>query len=69
MKWEPKIGKIRRAKGLRQNHVADSIHVSYQSLSAWERGEAYPKAHYLFDLAEILECKVDDLYKRKEDKE
>ncbi|WP_163538336.1 helix-turn-helix transcriptional regulator [Gracilibacillus sp. YIM 98692] len=69
MNWNPRIGDIRREKGQRQNYIANKIHVSTQSLSAWERGEAYPKANYLFDLAEVLECKVDDLYERGENEE
>ncbi|WP_407270585.1 helix-turn-helix domain-containing protein [Radiobacillus sp. PE A8.2] len=59
-----KIGNIRRSKGLQQNYVAKQIKVSKQSLSDWERGEVYPKANHLFDLADFFEVKVDDLYER-----
>ncbi|QDP40791.1 helix-turn-helix domain-containing protein [Radiobacillus deserti] len=63
--WEPKIGDIRRAKGLQQNFVAKQINVSPQSLSAWENGDAFPKANYLFELAEFLEVEVGDLYEKQ----
>lgn len=62
--WKSKIGDIRREKGLQQNFVAKKMHVSSQSLSAWEREESYPRANYLFDLAQVLNVKVDDLYEK-----
>ncbi len=62
--WKSKIGEIRRSKGLQQKYVAKQINVSAQSLSAWERNESYPGANYLFDLALVLECNVDDLYSK-----
>ncbi len=62
--WKSKIGDIRRSKGLQQKYVAKQINVSPQSLSAWERNDSYPGANYLFDLAVVLNCKVDDLYKK-----
>lgn len=66
MEWKSKIGDVRRAKGLQQNFVAKSIHVSQQSLSAWERNESYPTANHLFNLARFLNVKVDDLYEKAE---
>lgn len=67
--WKSKIGDIRRSKGLQQKYVAKQINVSPQSLSSWERDDGYPTADHLFDLADFLGCKVDDLYEKQNKKE
>lgn len=38
---------------------------SANTISNWCTGKSYPSAPELFDLAEVLNCKVDDLYERK----
>ena len=47
---------------LTQNEVAEQLHVSPQSISKWERGEALPSVEFLPKLAEIYECKIDDFF-------
>ncbi|MCM2532551.1 helix-turn-helix domain-containing protein [Neobacillus pocheonensis] len=38
---------------------------SANTISNWCTGKSYPSAMELFDLAELLGVKVDDLYERK----
>lgn len=40
---------------------------SATTISNWCTGKSYPSAVELFDLAMLLECKVDDLYERLEE--
>jgi transcriptional regulator with XRE-family HTH domain len=35
------------------------------TISNWCTGKSFPSVPELFDLAEILDCKVDDLYKEE----
>nr|WP_285842824.1 helix-turn-helix transcriptional regulator [Metabacillus litoralis] len=64
----PQIGEIRKNKGLLQKFVADKCNISQQMLSEYEKGKTYPKAPILFRISDVLEVKVDDLYKRLEEK-
>lgn len=50
---------------LTQNDVAQQLHVSPQSISKWERGEALPSVEFLPKLAEIYNCKIDDFFHDK----
>ena len=50
---------------LTQNEVAEELHVSPQSISKWERGEALPSVEFLPKLAEIYNCKIDDFFNEK----
>lgn len=53
------ILKEKREKSkLTQNEVAEKLHVSPQSISKWERGEALPSVEFLPKLAEEYKCKV-----------
>ena len=37
---------------------------SRNTVSNWCTGKTYPSAEELFNLSELLNCKVDDLYER-----
>ena len=50
---------------LTQNDVAERLHVSPQSISKWERGQALPSVEFLPKLAEIYCCKIDDFFNKK----
>lgn len=61
----PRIKELRKEKGLMQGFVAKECEISQQMLSEYENGKTYPRANILFNLAEVLKVKVDDLYYRK----
>lgn len=60
-----KLREKREEAELTQNEVAEELHVSPQSISKWERGEALPSVEFLPKLAEIYNCKIDDFFKEK----
>jgi transcriptional regulator with XRE-family HTH domain len=49
-----RIRRLRRAKDLTQQDVADALKVSIQSVSQWETGRTQPEADRLYDLAELI---------------
>lgn len=61
-----KIGKIIDNKGLRRKFIADKLGVTSQQLSNWVNNRSFPTVDKLFKIADLLDCKVDDLYERME---
>lgn len=49
--------------GYKKKYVADRLGVSVVVLSRWINGHSKPSLENAFKLAEILNCKVDDLFK------
>jgi|UPI00017E5EEA putative transcriptional regulator len=66
MELEPRIREIRENKGLKQKFVAQKTGISQQQLSDYETGKAYPRIDKAYKIAAVLDCKVDDLYIKKE---
>lgn len=60
-----KIGKYiaekRKCKGFTQQQLAERLQVSFQAISKWENGTAYPNIELLKDLAVVLEVTVDEI--------
>jgi len=55
------ISTIRKAKGLTQTDLAARLHISFQAISKWERGETLPDITTLVTLATVLETTIDNL--------
>ena len=53
----------REQKNLSQQEVANELSISQQAIARWENGETLPRAEKLPQLAVILGCKIDDLFK------
>lgn len=53
----------RKAAGLTQEAFADALGVTRSALAAWETGRAWPSASILPQIADLLLCSIDDLYK------
>lgn len=51
----------RRELGMTQQHLADKLNVSFQAVSKWENGTAYPNIEILYDLAIVLDVTVDEI--------
>lgn len=64
-KMETRLSELRRAKGLSQNQLADTIHVCRQSISDWERGVSRPTRENLVLLSELYGVSVDYLLERE----
>ena len=55
------IKNLRRGKGLSQEQFAQMLHVTRQTVSAWERGVARPGLDMLGEIAEALEVEPEQL--------
>lgn len=57
------LKRIRLENNLTQKDVADFLHISPQSISKWENGEAAPSIEFLPMLAQLFKCTIDDFFK------
>lgn len=64
-----KIAELRKTKNMTQVELADSMGVSYQAVSNWERGNSMPDISKLPDLVDILDCTIDQLLSSSEETE
>ncbi len=55
------IMKKRKQLGYTQQKIADSLHVSFQAVSKWENGTAFPDISLLPQLAQVLGTTTDSL--------
>ena len=56
-----RIASLRKTCGMTQMSLANSLGISYQAVSNWERGLAMPDIANLKELAKVLETTVDDI--------
>lgn len=56
-----KLAELRKAKGLTQKELAETLHVSRQAVSRWEVGTAAPSLDNLVRLSEIYDIPLDEL--------
>ncbi len=56
------IGKYREAKGMSQKELAKKLGVVPSRISNWETGANCPTIDILFEVCEILEVSVNDIY-------
>lgn len=59
----------RKQQGMTQQQLADKLNISFQAISKWETGQAYPNIDIICDLAEILGVTVDEILSGNEKKE
>lgn len=57
-----KLAELRKAKGLTQKELAETLHVSRQAVSRWEVGTAAPSLDNLVRLSEIYDIPLDELF-------
>ena len=56
-----KIRELRKQKGLTQEQLADSLNISFQSVSKWETGLTMPDLTMIPGLTRLLNCTADEL--------
>lgn len=56
-----KLAALRREKGFTQEQLAETLHVSRQSVSRWEMDAAFPETDKLVRLSRLLNCSIDFL--------
>lgn len=54
-----RIAYYRKDKGFTQKELADSLNISYQSVSKWEAGYSLPTVEMLYEMANVLNVTVD----------
>ncbi len=58
-----KIAKLRKEQNLTQEQFAEILKVSRQSVSKWERDDAYPDTEKLIRISKLFDCSLDYLLK------
>ena len=53
---------LRKEKVLTQVQLAQMVHVDQTAISQWERGIAQPRLRNCLQLAQILECSIEDIF-------
>lgn len=59
----------RDQRGRTNKWLARQLKVSEETVSRWINNKSIPSGKKLFELAYLLECKVDDLYSWEDEKE
>lgn len=54
---------IRKSKGITKAFIVKELKISRGTLDNWIAGTTFPRLDQAVQLAKILNCKVDDLYK------
>lgn len=57
------IKRLRKQANLTQTQVSEKLIVERSTVAKWETGEAMPRADKLPELAKILGCTIDDLFR------
>lgn len=56
-----RIRQLRNEKGITAREMAKQLGISYYVYLKWERGDSMPHIKYLINIAEILECFMEEL--------
>jgi DNA-binding XRE family transcriptional regulator len=51
---------------IKQQEISQTLGVTRQTMSLWANGKSMPTLETAFKIANLLDCKVDDLYEIKE---
>jgi putative transcriptional regulator len=60
-----RIAEQRKARHMTQEQLAHALGVSQPRLSQWENGTIIPRVDIVLEIADILGCKVEDLFTRQ----
>lgn len=63
---ESRMNEYIEKKGYKKKWIAQQLGVSQEVLSRWINGRSMPSLKKAFEIAELLECKVDNLYIKKD---
>lgn len=61
MKFNEKIVRLRKIRGITQDELASAVGVSRQAVYKWECGQSYPEASKLVELKALFGISIDDL--------
>lgn len=63
MKFNVKLQKLRKEKGLSQEALAEMLNISRQAVSKWEGGVSYPDMENLISISDMFGVTLDSLIK------
>ena len=63
MKFNEKLLKLRKEKGLSQEELGMEMQVSRQTISKWEAGQSYPDFTRLVRESSLTNEKIDSIYR------
>lgn len=66
MEFNEKLQALRKAKGLTQEELAESLFVSRTAISKWESGRGYPSIDSLKTIAKFYSVTIDELLSGEE---
>lgn len=58
-----RIRELRESANLTQEELACKLGLKRTAISMWETGEALPRTDKLPEIAKILHCSIEDLFK------
>lgn len=58
------LKQIREQRGLSQTEIATALGVSRSAVAMWETSPACPRGKTVVQLAEVLDCSIDELFGR-----
>ena len=61
MKFNEKIVRLRKIKGITQDEFASAVGVSRQAVYKWESGQSYPEVAKLIEIKLLFNISIDDL--------
>lgn len=64
MEIKLKVNQLIVEKGLVKKFVANKLEVSENTLRNWDAGKSFPRLDQAVKLADLLDCKITDLYDR-----
>ncbi|MBQ7542892.1 MAG: helix-turn-helix transcriptional regulator [Clostridia bacterium] len=64
--FSERITALRKAKGMTQTDLAETLHVSGGTVAMWETGKRTPKAEMLIRIADLFSCTLDYLLGRSD---
>lgn len=62
MAFSENLKRLRKQNNLKQEDLAEILHVSQQAIAKWEQEKSYPRSEMLPKIASALNCKIEDLY-------
>ena len=65
MKFSENLKGLRKAKGIGQTELAETLNVSAKSVSHWETGYTEPSVSQLISLADYFDVSLDELLGRE----
>lgn len=61
MTFGEKLYKLRKARGLSQEALAEKLHTSRQAVSKWENDNGYPETEKIILISKLFQISLDDL--------